>query len=106
MLQPRLTPPASLRAPIGRLHDARATSGHYRKARFRQSMPCRPGKLVVAMACGETGRTENGDTGRVKIQALETLEELQKDTHRAFQIFAATLSAGQEVFLGVLDLGQ
>ena len=73
-------------AAIGGFHDARAAARHDGEARSRERAADFARQLVIAVRLGEARGAEDRDAGPVELEALEAVQELEEEAHRALEI--------------------
>jgi hypothetical protein len=56
------------------------------------------------MSFRKARRSENCDAGTIKIETLEAMHKLKKESHCALEVFTTFPAAREKKFLGALDL--
>ena len=105
MLQPRLSPPASLAPRLAASMMPRAAAGHDGEAR-----PASAGRSrAPARSSGgprEARRAEDRHAGPLEVEALEAAQELEEDAHGAFEVGLPRAPPREERLLGAFDVGE
>ena len=80
--------------------------GHHGVPGLGQGCACLAGQLVVLVVLVEAGRAEDGHTGVFKVEAFEAAQELQEESHRAFEVRFTAAPALEEQLLCAFDLAE
>ena len=86
MLQPIESPPASLRAAVGRLHHARPAAGDHRIAALGEASADLPRRDVVRGVLGDARGSEDRDGHAHAREHVEAVDELAHDAQHAPRI--------------------
>ena len=78
MLQPMEMPPASLRAAVGRLHDAGSAAGDHREAGLGQAAPTACAAAYCGSPSRDAGRAEHAHAVPDAGQGVEAVHELAR----------------------------